>query len=82
MSDIRQARDLLDTAMQSLRDAKRLMVREPPVKRAKSTRTLYTEALRREVRRLARLGKSHHQIANLVGLPNGGRVSEILNGKR
>ena len=40
------------------------------------------EAIRTQVKTLAAEGKTNHQIAEIVGLRNGGRVSEILNGKR
>jgi hypothetical protein len=75
MSDIKQARKLI-------RQALALMTREPPIKRSKPKRVVITTKVRARVKNLASMGKSNHQIAEIVGLANGGRVSEILNGKR
>ena len=92
MSDIPRARDLIQTVLSnyplpggaaaSLRKAVTLMVRRAPTKRAAAVRPRITGAVRAEVRRLASLGMSHHEIAQQLDLRNGGRVSEILNGDR
>lgn len=58
------------------------MTREPPIKRAKPRRITIDAETCRLVRKLAHEGKSHHDIAEITGLGSGGRVSEILTGKR
>lgn len=89
MSDIVKARELILIALQSvegaLRDleaARNMMTRKSPIKRTRPKRVIIDERMRLRVRNLASLGKSNHDIAEIVGLANGGRVSEILNGKR
>ena len=82
MSVVPHARKVLTEVKALVNEALALMTREKPIKRTKPRRVVITETIRRRVRVLARQGKSHHEIADIVGLPNGGRVSEILNGKR
>jgi hypothetical protein len=82
MSDIVKARDFIATAKHCLQLAEALMTREPAVKKAPAKRIRITDAVRAQVKTLAAEGKSNHEIAEIVGLRNGGRVSEILTGKR
>jgi hypothetical protein len=82
MSDIVTARELVKGAIVLLQQAHGLMQREKAVKRAPAKRVRITAELRQKVKKLAAAGKSHHEIAQAVGLGNGGRVSEILTGKR
>lgn len=82
MSEIRRARELLGEAAALLQEALSLMTREPPVKRTKSKRIKITPELRKQVKELAAMGLSHHDIANITGTYNIGRVSEILRKKR
>lgn len=91
MSNIPRARDLLREVydMTDLKQIKRqirralgLMVREPACRKASPRYVRITPEIRRHVRSLHRSDYSIHQIANITGLRNNGRVSEILNGKR
>lgn len=82
MSEIVKARTFLATARHCLEMAEALMTREPAVKKAPAKRIKITDVIRVQVKALAAEGKSNHEIAELVGLRNGGRVSEILTGKR
>jgi hypothetical protein len=83
MSEIIEARELIDTAIRLLLRAVKMMMREPPAKKkAAPKRVRITAAIRAQVKALAEQGKNNHEIANLTGLGNGGRVSEILHGKR
>lgn len=92
MSDIARARDLLigvlnnytlpPGAALTIAKALSLMKREAPVRRLRAGKVAIKPALKQRVRRLAARGLSQHEIAKRVGLPNAGRVSEILNGKR
>ena len=77
-----EARKLAARAMRRLETAQRLMVRASPVKRSKAERVAITPSLRLRVKELKAKGISHHKIANMVGLPNGGRVSEIVREMR
>jgi len=96
MSDIIKARELLKLAAVQRRRAARLhsaadsncaealalMTRKPAVRRAYEETVTITPAIRRKVMRLAEdKSLTIADIARLVGLRNGGRVSEILNGK-
>jgi hypothetical protein len=88
-SDIPKARALLVTALKLkdwryVRAALPLMVRAKAIRRAKPKRRRITAAQKAAVRLIAsREPDAHqHEIANRTGLPNAGRVSEILNGKR
>jgi|1185.fasta_scaffold646164_2 hypothetical protein len=88
-SDIPKARSLLTTALRTrdwryVKAALPLMVRAKPVRRAPPTRHKITAKQFRETQRLAAAepGTSLHVITNRVGLPNAGRASEIITGKR
>ena len=88
-SDIPKARALLMTALKLkdwryVRAALPLMTRAKAVRRAKAKQKTITPAQKRAVFRIAaEEPDTHcHEIANRVGLANGGRVSEILTGKR
>ena len=106
MSDVPQARDELEIALNRLDDlqewvngtqrhidltrqqvvrALSLMTREPAVRCAKRKHHVrITKELIREVISLAQNSPDMtiHDIADVVGLRNSGRVSEILTGKR
>jgi hypothetical protein len=89
MSDIAKAREMIVIANQSIAQAQhclefalKLINREPSVKKAPAKFVRITPAIRASVKALKAEGKTEHEIAQLVGLRNGGRVSEILNGKR
>jgi len=91
MSNIVRAREILreviaDTSSnyiaERLGEALSLMTREKAVKKSRPVRVKITPHIRREIKSLAKQGLSHHSIATRVGLRNGGRVSEVLNGKR
>ena len=92
-SNIPKARELLNVALNNYPNAPRevrlamaraleLMVRAPACKKTAPVEVRITPKMRMRIRQLARARLSHHKIANAVGLPNGGRVSEILNGLR
>ena len=59
--------------------ALKLMTRAPACKHAAPVEVRITPRMRARISALAKARVSHHKIANAVGLPNGGRVSEILN---
>ena len=89
MSDIAKAREMIVIANQAITNAQhcldfalRLINREPPIKKAAAKSVRITPEIRTRVKALATEGKTEHEIAQLVGLRNAGRVSEILNGKR
>jgi hypothetical protein len=92
MSDIPRARAILESVLRnyqlpqaaqlSIAKALSLMQRDPPIRRARAKTVKITPAIRARVRKLAGEGYSQAEIARAVGLPNAGRVSEILNGKR
>jgi hypothetical protein len=91
MSDISQARLLLHEVermtdlLQIRRQVRRaigLMTREPPCRRAPSRPTIITPATRKYIHKLARTNHTIHEIANLTGVYNMGRISEVLTGKR
>jgi hypothetical protein len=62
--------------------ALRLMTRREAVRRAPAKAQRITSAQKRQVLALNPTELTIHEIANQVGLPNSGRVSEILNGLR
>jgi hypothetical protein len=69
------------SALRACKAALSLMTRVSPVKRAPPRATPITAALRRRVVRMWKTTDlSQHMIANTVGLPNAGRVSEIVRG--
>lgn len=92
MSDIPRARELIGTVLRNytlppgaaatIGKALSLMTREPPIRRARAKEVRITAAIRARVKELNRAGVPQAEIAQLTGLRNGGRVSEILNGKR
>lgn len=84
MSEIIEARELIALAQGLLNQAVKRMTREPPAKKKAPARSVkITDAIRAQVKALAAEGtKTNHQIAEIVGLRNGGRVSDILHGKR
>jgi hypothetical protein len=79
-----KAMELLDEARDLYAQAKRLSVRQSPVRRSRAVEMEITEDVKWAVKDLAKRkpNMTVHQIAQRVGLRNGGRVSEILNGKR
>ena len=88
-SDIPRARSLLLTALKTkdwryVRAALPLMKRAKAVRRARSKHQKITAAQILETNRLAAAEPhtSLHVITNRVGLPNAGRASEIVTGKR
>jgi hypothetical protein len=92
-SNIPKAREILNTALNNYPNAPRevrlaiaraleLMVRAPACKKTPPVEVRITRQMRARIYKLARAKLSHHKIANAVGLPNSGRVSEILNGLR
>ena len=91
-ADIPRARELLSTVLRNytippparvtIQKAIALMTRASPVTRTKPKPVRITAQLRAAVKGFALKGYSHHRIAEITGLGNGGRVSEILNGKR
>lgn len=93
MSSIPMARDIIevvldrgeicDTSRTALKMALSFMKRDAPVRRAPGRRVKITEPMRRRVRHLAaRTDLTMVQIAREVGLPNQGRVTDILKGMR
>ena len=62
--------------------ALRLMTRAHAVRRAPSTPVRVTPSIRLAVRALRDTDLTMHEIADRVGLPNIGRVSEIMRRKR
>lgn len=70
-------------AAREIRAAMRLLVRNPPVRRAPRAKRYVTRRLVGEICAFARQNPLMHlqDIANHFGV-NAGRVSEILNGKR
>lgn len=91
MSNIPQARELLNEVehMTNLLDIRRqvrraigLMTRAHRVRRVSGRPTLITPQTRKYILKLARTDHTMHEIANLSGIYNMGRISEVLNGKR
>ena len=91
-SDIPRARDYIILAMEQgimnpfarrcCTEALVLMKRSYPVRRAPPTRKRITPSQKRAVLALKHSDLTMHEIANRVGLANGGRVSEIMGHKR
>ena len=65
-----------------IKAALKLMTRSSPVRRVAGRKQYISPTLKRKIRKLARTGLTEHEIANVVGLRNNGRVSEVLNRKR
>jgi hypothetical protein len=92
MSDIPLARTFLLTALKEgdmddntrrwIKHALRLMTRESPVRRAPAKKQRITDKQKAAARLLKYTNLTMHEIANKVGIANGGRVSEIMTGKR
>lgn len=97
MSNVVRARELLELAeqkraeaMELLEDAnvmslqaRKLMYREPQVRRARAATVHITDEMREEIERLKKDRRlTQADIARKVGLRNGGRVSEVMHGKR
>ncbi|HEY2530297.1 MAG TPA: hypothetical protein VGJ20_20565 [Xanthobacteraceae bacterium] len=91
MSDIPRARELLQEVehmtdlLQIRRQVARalpLMIRERPSRHAPGRPTIITPATRKYIHKLARTDHTIHEIANLTGIRNNGRISEVLTGKR
>jgi hypothetical protein len=90
MSRVDEAFRLFDTAQAHLEKASDLMVeamglikRQTPIRRARPVRVEITSEMREQIERLSRDKRlTQADIARRVGLRNGGRVSEVLNGKR
>jgi hypothetical protein len=91
MSDIPRARELLNTALECeapdnikhhVREALELMTRQSPIKRAAAmARTMDADLVRKikaTVRRLP--NRSNREIGSMFNV-DGGRVSEVMNGK-
>jgi hypothetical protein len=82
-SNIPLARSLLTTALAErdwryVKKALSLMTRASPVRRAPPTHMRINGKQRAAVIALKHSDLTMHQIANKVGLANGGRVSEIM----
>lgn len=83
MLKMQHAQDLIDEANDLFKQARKLSIRASPVRRARQQEIAITEDVRDKVHALAgNRALTEHDIARRVGLRNGGRVSEILNGKR
>lgn len=93
MSDVPRARailqnlllelDLSARAKREIGRALSLMLRVPACRKAPKKRRVIDQATRRQVRRLVNgTDWTMHEIANRTGLRSGGRVSEIMHGKR
>jgi ribosomal protein L13 len=97
MSDIVGARRLLAeaqlkraeaTALQREADALtkqavKMMVRKSPVRRANARKVTITNDMQEQIHAMAKDRRlTMHDIGIKVGLRNGGRVSEVLTGKR
>lgn len=79
----RRAMELFDEADELDAQGYKLTFRAPSVRRVQNVKTYLTEEIRDEVHDLSKdRTLSMHDIARRVGLRNGGRVSEILTGKR
>jgi hypothetical protein len=65
-----------------IKQALKLMTRESPVRRASPRRQRITDSQKIAARKLKYTDMTYHEIANKVGIPNGGRISEIMTGKR
>jgi len=77
-----QAVELITEATILSRQAEALTVRASPVRRAPAEWGFISSDQRDKVLDLAETNMTMHEIAEQVGLRNGGRVSEILRGKR
>lgn len=93
MSDIPQAREIIQSLLKSnnfdpdvkaqLRKAVRLMLRVKYCRRAPAKRQRINRHLRARIRHLVyNSDLTMHEIANRVGLRSGGRISEVMHGRR
>lgn len=92
MSNIPQARAILEEVIDYTDDynikrrlgkALQLMHRVTEIRRASEVRQVINSEMRAKVRNLVHTTDlTMHQVATKVGLRNGGRVSEIMHGKR
>lgn len=92
MSNIPQARAILEEVIDYTDDynikrrlgkALQLMHRVSEIRRASEVRQVINSEMRAKVRNLVHTTDlTMHQVATKVGLRNGGRVSEIMHGKR
>jgi hypothetical protein len=65
------------------KQAVRLMVRKSPTRKAVRVKVPITDDMRAEIMRLSKDKRlTMHDIGIKVGLRNGGRVSEVLDGQR
>jgi hypothetical protein len=76
--------DIDDTARRLIRRAIGLMIRAKQVRRARAKHLTITATQKARARRIATCepDTTYHEIANRTGIANGGRVSEIITGKR
>ena len=81
LQEIEQMTDLLQIR-RKVRQAIGLMIRAPRIRRVPGRPTIITPATRKYIFKLARTDHTIHEIANLTGIYNSGRISEVLNGKR
>ena len=86
-SDIPRARSLLKTGLQTkdwryVQAALKFMTRAKAVRKAPSKRQPITSRQKALARSLVHTDMTYHEIANKVGVANGGRISEIMTGKR
>jgi hypothetical protein len=80
---ISKAHEMIEEGMGLIEEGLAQTYRASPVRRAEIERVDITDDIREAVFDLAQDREmTTHQIAEQVGLRNGGRVSEILNGKR
>jgi hypothetical protein len=80
---IARAHTMIEEGMGLIEEAKAQTFRQSPARRATPERIEITDDTRDEVFHLLRHSDmTMHEIAQEVGLRNGGRVSEILSGKR
>lgn len=80
---IAQARELDEEASNLVINALMLMTRKPAVRHAKKIGVHITNKMRQQIVELSKdRGLTMHDIGMRVGVRNGGRVSEVLNGKR
>ena len=79
----KQAQYHLERASALTAAGMKLVRRQSPIRRARPVHVKITAGIRKQVAELSQNAKlTQWDIARRVGLRNGGRVSEILNGKR
>ena len=93
MSSVPTARSIISTILlfypdlpkdvkDLLQQALALMTREKQIRRAPAVRIRINRDMRRKMHVLNASDLTVHEIADQVGVRNGGRVSEVLNGLR